>query len=214
MVLNEAKRKELGKLPTGNVADMAGAGQVMDSGIRPVDPAVKMIGRAVTTECFPGDNLALHMGMAAADAGDVLVFDIKGFTEAGHFGDIMATACKYKGIAGVVIDGSCRDSGDIAELGLPVYARAFNPRGTVKESLGIVNVPVVCGGVTVRPGDIIFGDCDGVVVVPQEREDEIFAKALAKFDKEIEIRDQVLSGMSTLEVYGFDRLIEKKLKDR
>lgn len=214
MELTEEKRKELSKLPTGNVADMAGARQIMDSAIKPIDPASKMIGRAVTTECFPGDNLALHMGMAVAEKGDVLVFDCKGFTQAGHFGDIMATACAAKGIAGVVIDGSCRDSQDIKELGLPVFVKAYNPRGTVKESLGKVNVSVVCGGVTVNPGDIIFGDCDGVVVVPQEREDEIFANALAKFDKEITIREKVLAGMSTLEVYGFDKLIEKKLSDK
>ena len=212
MILTEEKRHELLKLPTGNVADAAGARMIMDSGIKPIDPASKIVGRAVTTECFPGDNLALHQGMMAAEAGDVLVFDCKGYTEAGHFGDMMATACKVKGIAGVVIDGSCRDSQDIKELGLPVFARAFNPRGTVKESLGIVNVPVVCGGVRVNPGDIIFGDCDGVVVVPKEHEDAVFAKALAKFDYEIGVREKLLSGMSTMEVYGFDKLVEKKMQ--
>lgn len=212
MVLNEEKRKELSKLPTGNVADAAGQQMIMNSAIKPIDPKSKMVGRAVTVDCHPGDNLALHIGMMEAQAGDVLIFDIKGYTEAGHFGDMMATACKVKGIAGVVIDGSCRDSQDIKELGLPVFARAFNPRGTVKESLGNVNVPVVCGGVRVNPGDIIFGDCDGVVVVPKEHEDAVFAKALAKFDYEIEVRDKLLGGMSTMEVYGFDKLVEKKMQ--
>jgi len=212
MELTREKRQELLKLPTGNVADAAGQRQVMYSAIKPIDPASKMIGRAVTVDCYPGDNLALHMGMAEAQAGDVLVFDCKGYTEAGHFGDMMATACKVKGIAGVVIDGSCRDSQDIKELGLPVFAKAFNPRGTVKESLGKVNVPVVCGGVSVKPGDIIFGDCDGVVVIPKGEEDKVFEKALAKFDYEIGVREKLLNGMSTLEVYGFDKLIEKKLQ--
>ena len=204
--------QELSKLPTGNVADSVGPQFVMNSLIKPIDPKSKMVGRAVTVNCFPGDNLALHQGMAEAKAGDVLVFDCKGYTEAGHFGDMMATACKVKGIAGVVIDGSCRDSQDILELGLPVFVRAFNPRGTVKESLGSVNVPIVCGSVSVKPGDIIFGDCDGVVVVPQEREDEVFAKALKKYDYEIEVREKLLSGMSTMEVYGFDKLVERKMK--
>ena len=204
--------QELSKLPTGNVADSVGPQFVMNSLIKPIDPKSKMVGRAVTVNCFPGDNLALHQGMEAAAAGDVLVFDCKGYTEAGHFGDMMATACKVKGIAGVVIDGSCRDSQDILELGLPVFVRAFNPRGTVKESLGSVNVAIVCGGVSVKPGDIIFGDCDGVVVVPQEREDEVFAKALKKYDYEIEVREKLLSGKSTMEVYGFDKLVEKKLQ--
>ena len=128
MELTSEKRKELSKLPAGNVADMAGARQIMDSGIKPIDPKSKMVGRAVTTECFPGDNLALHMGMAAAEAGDVLVFDCKGYIEAGHFGDMMATACKIKGIAGVIIDGSCRDSEDIRELGLPAILSAVITR--------------------------------------------------------------------------------------
>ena len=204
--------QELSKLPTGNVADSVGPQFVMNSLIKPIDPKSKMVGRAVTVNCFPGDNLALHQGMEAAAAGDVLVFDCKGYTEAGHFGDMMATACKVKGIAGVVIDGSCRDSQDIIELGLPVFVRAFNPRGTVKESLGSVNVAIVCGGVSVKPGDIIFGDCDGVVVVPQEREDDVFAKALKKYDYEIGVRDKLLSGITTMKVYGFDKLVEEKLQ--
>ena len=212
MELTKDKVQELSKLPTGNVADSVGPQFVMNSLIKPIDTKSKMVGRAVTVNCFPGDNLALHQGMEAAAAWDVLVFDCKGYTEAGHFGDMMATACKVKGIAGVVIDGSCRDSQDILELGLPVFVRAFNPRGTVKESLGSVNVPVVCGGVSVKPGDIIFGDCDGVVVVPQEREDDVFAKALKKYDYEIEVREKLLSGMSTMEVYGFDKLVEEKLQ--
>ena len=212
MELTKDKVQELSKLPTGNVADSVGPQFVMNSAIKPIDTKSKMVGRAVTVNCFPGDNLALHQGMAEAKAGDVLVFDCKGYTEAGHFGDMMATACKVKGIAGVVIDGSCRDSQDILELGLPVFVRAFNPRGTVKESLGSVNVPIVCGSVSVKPGDIIFGDCDGVVVVPQEREDEVFAKALKKYDYEIEVREKLLSGMSTMEVYGFDKLVEEKLQ--
>ena len=212
MELTKDKVQELSKLPTGNVADSVGPQFVMNSAIKPIDTKSKMVGRAVTVNCFPGDNLALHQGMAEAKAGDVLVFDCKGYTEAGHFGDMMATACKVKGIAGVVIDGSCRDSQDILELGLPVFVRAFNPRGTVKESLGSVNVPIVCGSVSVKPGDIIFGDWDGVVVVPQEREDEVFAKALKKYDYEIEVREKLLSGMSTMEVYGFDKLVERKMK--
>ena len=182
---------------------------VMDSGIKPIDSKSHMVGRAVTVQCYPGDNLALHQGIYAAQPGDVLVFDCHGYTEAGHFGDIMALACKVRGIAGVIIDGSCRDAEDIKELGLPVFVRAFNPSGTVKASLGKVNVPVSCGGVSVRPGDMIIGDCDGVVVVPQEVEDEVFAKAEAKFKKEEKIVEALKQGKTTLEIYGFDRLIEK-----
>ena len=215
MELTKEILEKLQKLPTGNVADSntsAPRQGVMDSGIKPLDPKSHVVGRAVTARCYPGDNLALHQAIYTAQAGDVLVLDCHGYTEAGHFGDIMALACQVRGIAGVVIDGSCRDAEDIKALGLPVFVRALNPSGTVKKSLGEVNVPVNCGGIRVNPGDIILGDCDGVVVVPQEFEDEVFAKAQAKFDKEQHIIEQLKAGKTTLEVYGFNELIEKLKK--
>ena len=212
MELTKEVLEKLQKLPTGNVADSntsAPSQGVMDSGIKPLDPKSHVVGRAVTARCYPGDNLALHQAIYTAEAGDVLILDCHGYTEAGHFGDIMALACQVRGIAGVVIDGSCRDAEDIKALGLPVFVRALNPSGTVKKSLGEVNVPVNCGGIRVNPGDIILGDCDGVVVVPQEFEDEVFAKAQEKFDKEQHIVEQLKAGKTTLEVYGFNDLIEK-----
>ncbi|MBR0282207.1 MAG: RraA family protein [Oscillibacter sp.] len=148
---------------------------VMDSGIKPIDSKSHMVGRAVTVRHYPGDNLALHQGIYAANPGDVLVLDCRGYTEAGHFGDIMALACQARGIAGVVIDGSCRNAEDIKTLGLPAFVRGFNPTGTVEASLGQVNVPIACGGVRVNPGDIALGDCDGVAVVLRESEDHVFA---------------------------------------
>ena len=212
MELTKETMEILEKLPTGNVADnnnsVPGQG-VMDSGIKPLDPDCHMAGRAVTVRCFPGDNLALHQGIYAAKPGDVLILDCHGYTEAGHFGDIMALACLMRGIAGVVIDGSCRDARDIVKLGLPVFVRGQNPSGTVKKSLGEVNVPVTCGGVAVNPGDMVIGDCDGVVVVPREVEDTVFAAAQAKFEKEEHIAELLKEGKTTLEIYGFDALIEK-----
>ena len=134
MELTKETLEKLQKLPTGNVADNnTGAPRqgTMDSGIKPIDSRSHMAGRAVTVRCYPGDNLALHQGMDAAHAGDVLVFDCHGYTEAGHFGDIMALACKLKGIAGVVIDGCCRDAEDIKELGLPVTERYVKVCSTI-----------------------------------------------------------------------------------
>lgn len=213
MELMKETRARLLRLPTGNIADNNNRTPrqgVMDSGIKPVNPESRMIGRAVTARCVPGDNLALHQAIYAAEAGDVLVLDCRGYREAGHFGDIMATACQLRGIAGVVIDGSCRDSEDIRKLGLPVFVRGFQPSGTVKESLAELNVPVLAGGIEVKPGDILFGDCDGVVVVPREYEDEVFAKAEAKYEKEQQIIEELKKGRTTLEIYGFDQLIRKK----
>lgn len=215
MNLTTEKIAELLQLPTGNIADNNNSVShqgVMNSSIKPIDPSSHILGRAVTARCFPGDNLALHQAIYASSPGDVLVLDCHGYTEAGHFGDIMALACKVRGIAGVVIDGSCRDSQDIKAMGFPVFVRGFNPSGTVKRSLGEVNVPVTCGGVYVKPGDIVVGDCDGVVVVPCEREDEVFSAALAKFRKEEHIVEELKAGKTTLEIYGFNELIEKLKK--
>ena len=214
MELTEKIRNEFLKLPTGNIADnnnsVSNQG-VMDTGIKPVSPKMKMIGRAYTAKCYPGDNLALHQAIYGAQSGDVLVLDLNGYSQAGHFGDIMATACKLRGLAGVVIDGSCRDSEDIRELGFPVFSRGFNPSGTVKESPAKLNIPVSCGGVQVNPGDIIFGDCDGVVVIPQNAEDEVFDKACKKYEHEKEIIRELESGKTTLEIYSFDVLITGKM---
>ena len=212
MELNKEKRDQLSVLPTGNVADnniFAPRQGVMDSGIKPIDPRSHILGRAVTVKCQPGDNLAIHQGIYAANPGDVLVCDLRGYDQAGHFGDIMALACKVRGLAGVVLDGSCRDSMDILEMGFPVFCRGFNPSGTVKASLAQIGVPVNCGGIEVHNGDIVLGDCDGVVVIPQEHEDEVFGKAMAKFEKEQHIVEALRAGKTSLEIYGFEELIGK-----
>ncbi|MDD3220382.1 MAG: RraA family protein [Lachnospiraceae bacterium] len=214
MELTEQCRKDLLKLPTGNIADNNNSVPhqgVMDAGIKPVNPKSKMVGRAYTAQCFPGDNLALHQAIYAAKPGDVLVLDCHGYTQAGHFGDIMATACKEYGLAGVIIDGSCRDSEDIKESGFPVFVRAFNPSGTVKESLAKLGVPVTVGGIQVHTGDLVYGDCDGVVVIPPTVEDEVLALANQKYEKEQQILKELKTGKTTLEIYGFDKLIEKKV---
>ena len=208
MELTEEKRSELLQLPCGNIADNNPWGGVMDAGIKPLDPDMKMIGRALPVQCYPGDNLAFYQGIEAAHPGDVLVFDCAGYA-AGHFGDMLAHACLAKGVAGVVIDGTCRDRNDIVKLGLPMFTRGINPAGTVKASLGKVGKAVVAGSVKVEVGDIVFGDCDGVVVVPASEAETVFAAALAKHHKEEAIAARLDAGESPLEVYGFDKLIEK-----
>lgn len=197
-------------LPTGNVCDANGKVGNMDSGLKPVDPRCKMAGPAVTVRGHPGDNLVLHKAIYAAAPGSVLVMDVRGFTEAGPFGGIMGTACLERGIAGVVIDGACRDANELQDMGLPVFVRALNPGGTVKESLGPINETVQCGGVSVRPGDIIVGDRDGIVVVAQEVAAQVLERALAIFDKEIKIVEMLRAGKTTLEIYGFDKVLASK----
>jgi 4-hydroxy-4-methyl-2-oxoglutarate aldolase len=182
----------------------------MDPAIKPIDPRSKLAGPAVTVLSQPGDNLTLHKAIYEAAPGSVLVIDAHGYAGAGHFGEIMAIAAVERGIAGVVIDGACRDSADIEELGLPFFCRTFNPGGTVKESLGTINEVIQCGGVVVKPGDIVIGDRDGVVVVPREKAGEVLERARDIAAREVKIREMLRQGKTTLEIYGFDKLIEQK----
>jgi 4-hydroxy-4-methyl-2-oxoglutarate aldolase len=210
MRLTEKEISKFRQLPTGNICDANGKIGNMNPAIKPIDPKTKLVGPAVTVRCQPGDNLIIHEAIYKAEPGSVLVIDIHGYIGAGPFGDIMATACKVRGLAGVIIDGSCRDAEDIQEMGFPVFVRNFNPGGTVKESLGPINGVIQCGGVMVKPGDIICGDRDGVVVVEQEKARDVLQAAQALFQKEIKVREMLHQGKSTLEIYGFDKLIEQK----
>lgn len=205
--MNKEDIEKYRKLPTGNVADNNTIHGTMDAAIKPVDPECHMLGQAVTVQGHPGDNLALYQGIATAHEGDVLVVDVRGFTRAGHFGDMMATACLAKGIAGVVIDGTCRDVEDLRASGLPVFARGYCPEGTTKACLGSLNVPITVGGVCVHPGDWILGDCDGVVVIPEADAELVLEKGHKKHLHEEEIRQRLLRGEDILSVYGFDKIV-------
>lgn len=209
-MLTKEQLEQFRKLPTGNVCDANGKVGNMDSGIKPIDPRSKLVGPAATVRVQPGDNLLLHKAIYEAAPGSVLVIDAHAYTEAGPFGGIMSTACMERGLAGVILDGACRDANEIQDMGFPFFIRALNPGGTVKESLGPINQPVQCGGINVRPGDIIVGDRDGVVVIAQEKIDEVLQRALAIYDREVEIVEMLHQGKSTLEIYGFDKLIQQK----
>ncbi|MDA8228323.1 MAG: 4-carboxy-4-hydroxy-2-oxoadipate aldolase/oxaloacetate decarboxylase [Desulfitobacterium hafniense] len=202
--------EQFAKMPTGNLSDAFGKKGNMDCGIKPVFPEARMAGPAFTARLQPGDNLGAHIALNQAPAGSVLVLDFRGYTGAGPFGEIMALACQQRGLAGVVINGACRDSLNIKELGFPVFVRGLNPGGTVKESLGEMNVPVSCGGVTVNPGDIVVGDADGVVVIPQENAEAVLEKAQQIVVNEAKIMELIKAGESTMEIFKFNELIAKK----
>ncbi|HHV64256.1 MAG TPA: 4-carboxy-4-hydroxy-2-oxoadipate aldolase/oxaloacetate decarboxylase [Peptococcaceae bacterium] len=210
MKVTDEQLKEFYNYSTGNICDCNGKVGNMDPAIKPIDPKCKLVGRAVTVQCNPRDNLIMHKAIYEAKPGDVIVYSIGGYVGAGPFGDIMACACQERGIAGVVIDGACRDAEDMQEMGFPVFCRALNPGGTLKESIGTINKPIVCGGIVVNPGDIIVGDRDGVVVVPAEKAYEVLEKTKALAAKEMEIKELLKAGKTTLEIYGFDKILEQK----
>jgi 4-hydroxy-4-methyl-2-oxoglutarate aldolase len=152
----------------------------------------------------------LHKAIYAAERGDVLVVSVGGFVEAGPWGEIMTVAAQVRGIAGLVIDGSIRDSIAIQELGFPAFSRGLCIKGTTKDSLGTINHPVDIGGVRVHPGDVVLGDADGVVVVSREDLAGVLEKCKLRKEKEERIKKELQMGKSTLELYGFDKILQAK----
>jgi regulator of RNase E activity RraA len=162
------------------LADVAGRRGALDGRIKALRPRMKLAGTALTVEVRPGDNLMIHAAIAMAKPGDVLVIDGKGDLSAALMGTIMMTACKQLGIAGVVIDGACRDSLEIDEMDYPVFSAGTNPNGPTKNIGGRIGHPVSVGGVTVRSGDFVIGDGDGVVVVEREKIEALLPLAAKK----------------------------------
>ena len=166
------------------LADVAGRRGALDGRIKALRPRMKLAGTALTVEVRPGDNLMIHAAIAMAKPGDVLVIDGKGDQTSALMGTIMMTACKQRGIAGVVMDGACRDSIEIDEMDYPVFSVGTNPNGPTKSIGGRIGHPVSIGGVTVHPGDFVIGDGDGVVVVEREKLEALLPLAAKKVKDE------------------------------
>ncbi len=161
--------QEAARFPSSILADVAGRRGALNGRIGPLAPTMGFAGPALTVEVRPGDNLMIHAALAVAKPGDVIVVDGKGDLSNALMGEIMCRQAAALGVAAVVIDGAVRDSVAIRELGLPVYAAGLNPNGPTKVAPGRLNHPVSVGGVTVRPGDLVVGDADGVTVVEREK---------------------------------------------
>ena len=162
------------------LADVAGRRGTMHGRIAPVSPEMKCAGPAFTIEVRPGDNLMIHTAMTMARPGDILVIDGKGDRTCALMGAIMINACKQLKIGGVVIDAAIRDSLELRELGFPVFAVGANPNGPTKFVPGRINWPVSCGDIAVRPGDLVVGDADGVVVIEREKAASMLEPAAKK----------------------------------
>jgi 4-hydroxy-4-methyl-2-oxoglutarate aldolase len=166
------------------LADVAGRRGALHGRIQALRHRMKLAGSALTVEVRPGDNLMIHAAIALARPGDVLVIDGKGDRSAALMGTIMMNACRQVGIAGVVIDGAVRDSAEIDEMDFPVFSVGTNPNGPTKLASGRIGHPVSVGGVTVRPGDLVVGDADGVVIVEREKVEALLQAAARKVEDE------------------------------
>lgn len=192
-------------LPTATLHEAGGKVGALPSALKPVAPGMAFAGAALTVHSPPGDNLWLHRALDIAQPGDVMVVHCSGAHEHGYWGEIMATMAQARGLAGLVIDGGVRDGALLAGMGFPVFARGLCIRGTGKDfgAIGWLNHPVWMGDVVVHAGDLIVGDGDGVVAVPQARAAEVVAKGVQREADEAAILQRLKDGTSTLDVYGW-----------
>jgi 4-hydroxy-4-methyl-2-oxoglutarate aldolase len=182
--------------------EASGRRGMVDPAIRPAWQGAKLCGRAITVECPPCDNLMLHIAVANAQPGSVIVATVGGYVLAGAWGEILTEAARARGIAGLVIDGAVRDIDAIENLKFPVFSRGLAIASCTKERLGKLNTPIQIGGAPIAAGDLIFGNADGLVVIEQERIDEVYEAAVDRRKKELEIIAKLRQGRTTLELLG------------
>jgi 4-hydroxy-4-methyl-2-oxoglutarate aldolase len=193
------------KLPTATLHEAAGKIGALPSVIKPVAPQFKFAGSALTVHSPGGDNLWLHRGLEVAQPGDVMVVFANGAHEHGYWGEIMTTMAKVRGMAGLVIDACVRDGVLLGEIGFPVFARGLCIQGTGKDfgAIGWLNHPVLIGDVVVHAGDLVVGDTDGVVAIPQARAAEVVLAAHKREADEAAILKRLEAGETTMQIYGW-----------